>query len=145
MNYTIREIQRTDYDKGYINLLKQLTSVGSIKYSDFVKKVTDIINNVNHYIYVIEDNDKKEIIATGTIFIENKIIHNFGKVGHIEDIVVHRDYRGCNLGKIIVAKMVEIGKDKGCYKIILDCKETNIGFYEKCGFKKHQMQMASYL
>ena len=32
----------------------------------------------------------------------------------------------------------------GCYKLILDCSESNVKFYEKCGFKRKEIQMARY-
>ena len=32
----------------------------------------------------------------------------------------------------------------GCYKSILDCSDTNEGFYVKCGFRRAGLQMAHY-
>ena len=66
-------------------------------------------------------------------------------VGHIEDIVSHKDYRGQNLGLIIIDTLKHIGKGQGCYKIILDCSEKNVGFYEKCGFTKKEVEMVLYI
>jgi len=40
---------------------------------------------------------------------------------------------------------MKIGKAAGCYKVILDCAEKNIGFYEKCGFKRKEVTMAWYI
>lgn len=33
----------------------------------------------------------------------------------------------------------------GCYKIILDCSQKNIPFYEKCGFSHKEYEMVLYL
>ena len=94
-------------------------------------------NNINDSIYdniyVAYINDK--IVGTVTLLIEDKIIHDGSKVGHIEDVVVHSDYRRLNIGKLLINHCVNIAKEKGCYKVILDCDEDNILFYEKCGFK----------
>lgn len=38
----------------------------------------------------------------------------------------------------------QTARDAGCYKVILDCKECNTGFYEKCGFAAKGIQMARY-
>ena len=45
------------------------------------------------------DPDNQRIVGTGTLLIERKVIHSCGLVGHIEDVVVHSDYRGLSLGK----------------------------------------------
>lgn len=45
----------------------------------------------------------------------------------------------------IIEELVRIGDNLGCYKILLDCSEDNVKFYEKCGFKKKEVQMVKYL
>ena len=66
-------------------------------------------------------------------------------MGHIEDIVTHTDYRGLNLGKLVIETLKYIGKQVGCYKIILDCSEKNIPFYKKCGFSQKEFEMVLYI
>lgn len=79
------------------------------------------------------------------MFRKNVLNYTFNsKVGHIEDIVVDTTQRGQNLGKRIVEKLRDIGGKSGCYKVILDCNENLVGFYEKCGFTKKAVQMAWY-
>ena len=68
-----------------------------------------------------------------------------GLVGHIEDIVTHSEYRGLNLGRLVIETLKGIGKAKGCYKIILDCSEKNVAFYKKCGFAQKEFEMAFYI
>jgi len=92
----------------------------------------------------LEDIDNHVIIGTITLLIEAKIIHNMGKVAHIEDVVVDPNYRGTNLGKTLVKKVTDIADDANCYKIILDCDEHNEIFYKKCEFKRKGIQMAQY-
>jgi glucosamine-phosphate N-acetyltransferase len=92
---------------------------------------------------VYEQNNK--ILASGTIFIEHKIIRNCGKVGHIEDIVVDKSLNGLGMGKKLIEKLKNHAKQNGCYKIILDCRKDIIAFYEKCGFSKKEEQMVLYL
>lgn len=140
--YTLRKIEVSDYNKQYLKLLENLSIVQShlITYElfeDFVKKLND-----NHLIYVIEYSEK--VIATGTIFIEHKLIHGLGKVGHIEDIVVDPEYGGNNFGKLIVTSLVEYAKEKNCYKVILDCNDKVCNFYKKCEFKTCGQQMSLY-
>ena len=90
----------------YISLLSNLTVVSNISTPDFIKHIDDIYKNGIIYI-ILKDN--KDIIASGTIFIEQKIIRNCKKVGHIEDIVVDPNYRGLGLSSIIINKLTEYG------------------------------------
>ena len=135
----IRKLKNTDFS--IIQLLEQFKNenlkVSGPQFQDFVSQLND-----NHIVLVIQD--QQEIICCGTILIETKLLHNMGKVGHIEDIITHSSYRGQGLGKQIIQSLVSYGKDRGCYKIILDSNNTNIPFYEKCGFIKRENQMALY-
>jgi glucosamine-phosphate N-acetyltransferase len=46
---------------------------------------------------------------------------------------------------MLIDHCVEYGKLQGCYKIILNCEEKNIKFYEKCGFKYKNVEMSCYI
>ena len=137
-----RDLESNDFNKEYLKLLEQLTEVNpdKIKFNDFV----NFINNLNwrHKIIVVEINNK--IVASGTLLIENKIIHGISKIGHIEDIVVDTSMRGTGLGKQLVNFLSNLAEYNQCYKVILNCKESNIRFYEKCGFEKKEVEMVKY-
>ena len=139
----VRPIQCNDYYKSYLSLLEQLTIVEKekISYNDF----ENFVNNLSHQhrIIVIEYNNK--IIASGTLLIENKFIHKMGKIGHIEDIVTDKDYRNKGLGRKIIENLLNISHQVNCYKVILNCNEENVGFYEKNGFLKKEIEMVKYL
>ena len=76
---------------------------------------------------------KGSVVGYGVIIIETKI--RGGKVGHIEDIVTHSNFRLKNIGATIVKSLCELADIKGCYKVTLHCKKEQIAFYEKCLFK----------
>ena len=78
-------------------------------------------------------------------FVERKFIHENGLVGHLEDIVVHKDYRKLNFGRFIIDQLTFLGRVNGCYKILLDCSEKNVPFYEKCGYTRKGAEMACYM
>jgi len=139
--YHIRELKKEDYYHGFLQLLEQLTTVNSydISYNDFI----DQMDKMTSKTFVIEDNNK--IIGTASIFIERKFIRKLGKVGHIEDVVVDSGYRKLGLGKILVEYCIEYAKKEQCYKIILNCADHNIPFYEKCGFKNKNVEMSLYI
>ena len=62
----------------------------------------------------------------------------------VEDVVIDNSMRGTGMGKILMDFIKDYSHKMSCYKIILDCSEHNIGFYEKCGFKINCTQMALY-
>jgi glucosamine-phosphate N-acetyltransferase len=134
----IRKLELNDYDKGFLELLDQLSDTPKISKEEFEIH----LNNVNSNIFVIEKNNV--IVASGSLLIEKKIIHSGGKVGHMEDIVVHKSNRGEKLGQIIVEHLIKFAKDEGCYKIIADCKDELLKFYNKTGFERRGLQIAIY-
>lgn len=137
----IRPIEITDINEQYFDLLSGLYS----NCKNFLQAETFYGNlNEYHQIIVIENPVNHLLVGTGTIFIEPKIIHNFGLVGHIEDIVVHPDYQGYGVGTKIIEKLKQYGKEKGCYKCILDCADDKIPFYKNCGFTLKDSQMSYY-
>ena len=95
-------------------------------------------------IVVILDIGQNRVIGAGTMFIEQKFVHECGRCGHIEDIVVDNTYRGKNLGLRLINVLRELASINGCYKVILDCSDSNVKFYEKCGFKVKERQMVIY-
>jgi len=141
---TVRELQEEDFHKGFVELLAQLTSVGSMSFEAFSERFKEIQKNEDQVVIVIENVERRRIVAAGTLLVERKFIHEGGTVGHIEDIVVDETERGKQLGKRIVERLRITGEMAGCYKVILDCKETLVSFYEKCGFTKNAVQMAWY-
>jgi glucosamine-phosphate N-acetyltransferase len=141
---SVRPIEPADYHKQYLQLLQMLTSLNPRQISE--PAFQQFVNNLNtsHQIWVIEEHTTNKIIGTITILIEQKIIHNFGKVCHIEDVVIDKTYRGLGLGKLLVDKAIDLAEENKCYKTILDCDQHKEGFYERCGFHKKCSQMTLY-
>lgn len=134
-----REIKVQDYNE-------VLTLVNHFQKTQFTKEqFADFILQNNSHTMVLVNSDK--IIGIATIIIEQKLIHNYKMVGHIEDVIVHKDYRGNGYGKILINNLVNFAKTTypHIYKIILDCNSDNIGFYKKCGFEQKNKQMSIYL
>lgn len=141
----LRQLEIGDYHKGYLELLGQLTTAGSVSEEQFNERFAAIQERGNdYYIVVVEDLDLGKIVATGTLFVEYKFLRGCGKVGHVEDVVVDSSRRGANLGKRIVTALLTKAKDAKCYKVTLYCKNSNLAFYEKLGFQQKEVQAAIY-
>jgi glucosamine-phosphate N-acetyltransferase len=131
-DYIIREIKYDDFDKGYMNLIFEFTNYNyQITKENFIKFIDE---HKNYKIVVIYSKKEDKIIGSGTIIIVEKIHNN--PIGQIEDVIINEKYRQHGFGKKIIDKLIDIGKNKyKCYKIILNCLEKNIGFYNKCNFE----------
>lgn len=90
-------------------------------------------------VYVIH-HEVTGLIAMGTLLLEPKLIHDCGMVGHIEDVVVSPYVRGEGFGKRMVQHLIQEAKNAKCYKVILNAKRENDGFYKTLGFTTHQSQ-----
>lgn len=130
----IRELKETDLWNGFLESLDSLKQTSDIEKSK-AKEIFEKINaNPDHIIAVAEVDGK--IVGSTTLIIESKFIHNGGVVGHIEDVVVNKEFQGKKIGAKIMKYLIEIAKNRGCYKTILDCTDDIKPFYEKLGFKQ---------
>ncbi|KAI8929975.1 putative glucosamine 6-phosphate acetyltransferase [Entophlyctis helioformis] len=132
--YIIRPLDLDDYDHG---------EPGRAQFTDQFEWLRS--RNNEYCCLVVCEVATGNIVGAGNILIERKFIHECGKVGHIEDIVVSSSMRGKSLGKWIIRQLVHVGKQLGAYKVLLACLDKNVGFYEKCGLKPKEVSMAIYL
>ncbi|KAF6839989.1 glucosamine 6-phosphate n-acetyltransferase [Colletotrichum musicola] len=142
--YVVRALRLSDYNAGFLDCLRVLTTVGEITESQFAERYKWLSASDGYYILVIEDTARKAVVGTGALIVERKFIHSLGLVGHIEDIAVAKDQQGKKLGLRIIQALDFIAEKVGCYKSILDCSEANEGFYVKCGFRRAGLEMAHY-
>lgn len=89
----------------------------------------------DYYVIVVEDTQLGKIVATATLITEHKFIHSCAKRGRVEEVVVTDVCRGKQLGKLLVATLIQLSKKLDCYKITLECLPKNVPFYEKFGYK----------
>ena len=130
----IRKIEEGDLENGFTETLDFLSDTNKIDKNNIKEILKKIKQNPNHIINVAIDD--KKIVGSITLLIEQKFIHEGGLVGHIEDVVVRKDYEGKGIGMMLVTSMLERAKEKNCYKTILDCKDDVKQFYERIGFKR---------
>jgi glucosamine-phosphate N-acetyltransferase len=143
IDFIIREIQQADLEKGFFQTLSNLSVLGRIR--DDIEHAEKILQEIKSYplykIFVAVKNDDTEIIGSITLLIEQKFIHDGGKSGLIEDVVTRREYEGMGVGSALVSAALAFAKEKNCYKVILNCSEKNVPFYEKNGFRRNEISM----
>ncbi|HYL65845.1 MAG TPA: GNAT family N-acetyltransferase [Nitrosopumilaceae archaeon] len=139
MTVKIRELQEKDLFNGFLASLDSLRKASDLspkKAKIIFKKMKSI---PDHIIYVAVSDSK--IIGAATIFIEPKFIHNGGRVGHIEDVVVSKEHQGEGIGLKLIKALIQYAEKKGCYKTVLDCADEIVPFYKKLGFKHFSNSM----
>ena len=135
----------SEINSQYIQLLSSLTKTEKLSNDFFLKKVEEISNMGEIIVcYFLDNRHKINIIGSGTIIYEPKIIHGGKYVGHIEDIIVSEQNRNKGIARSILTELKKLAYRKDCYKVILDCSEENRSFYEKNDFIYKGFQMAVY-
>merc|ERR1712172_291334 len=123
----VRSLCLEDYDRGYLSLLSQLTSVGDISREEGEARWHQLRDSNSTYYDMV--------VGAATLVRERKFIHSCGSVGRLEDVVVSDDYRGRQLGKLLVTTASLLAVKLGCYKVTLNCNDKMIKFYSSLGYK----------
>ncbi|CCW68545.1 unnamed protein product [Phytomonas sp. Hart1] len=137
--FVVRNLEENDCHE-LVELLRHLTTTEEMP-DDELFSIFKERKDQGVITKVVEDRRCGQLVGTGSIIIERKFVHSGKRVGHIEDVVVLPSIQGEGIGKFLMRNLCEIGKEYGCYKIILDCKDSNIPFYNKLGFYKFETTM----
>ena len=135
----IRELEEKDIKNGFLTTLDVLRETSSMSEGKALEIFKKIKSNPEHIIIIAEIEGR--VIGSTTLLIEPKFIHQGGVVGHIEDVVVDKKFQGKKIGEKIIIQVLEIAKNHGCYKTILDCSDSVKPFYEKLGFKHNSNEL----
>ena len=135
----IRKIIESDLENGFLESLDNLREVSNLEHNSAKSILEGILENENHIVHVAELDGK--IVGSTTLLIEQKFIHEGGFVGHIEDVVVKKEFEGQGIGMKLVLSLLDVANEKKCYKTILNCEDKLIPFYEKIGFKQKSNEM----
>ena len=152
----VRALEEGDVARGFLQLLAQLTTVGELSAADFAERLALMRSapaDRPHVPLVILDDAADKVVAAATLFVEPKLCATAaaavgsggGRLGHIEEVVVDGTERGRGLGRKIMACVRDAGTAAGCSRVSLDCSESNVPFYEKCGFERRGVCCALYL
>ncbi|HEX7141944.1 MAG TPA: GNAT family N-acetyltransferase [Nitrososphaeraceae archaeon] len=137
----VKELEDDHLINSFFDTLSNLTEIGIDVYNkEFSRKIFEKIKKADNIkIFVaIKDSD---IVGSITAIIEQKFVHNGGKICHIEDVVTRKGFEKLGIGSALVEKVLELAIQEKCYKVILNCSEYNSKFYEKLGFYKHDVGM----
>nr|XP_011421262.1 probable glucosamine 6-phosphate N-acetyltransferase [Crassostrea gigas] len=136
-NLVVRPLRRSDYDKGYMDLLLSALYVRDqgITQQEFEDRFDRMKASGGSYIItVIEDTSTKKIVGNAVLHVELKFLQPSVKRGRLEDIAVLERYRGQQLGKLLMDVTTILCKKVGCFRVSLHCKDKFVPLYQKFGF-----------
>jgi glucosamine-phosphate N-acetyltransferase len=116
-DYTIRPLRRSDYNRGYLDVLRVLTTVGEITEEMWNQRYEWIVSRNDEYYMLVVCDGEDRVVGTGSLIVERKFIHALGMVGHIEDIAVEKNQQGKKLGLRIIQALDYVAAQVGCYKV----------------------------
>ena len=110
---------RNDHIEEIIDILQ---SVSEYKPSDnqLFDIWKDFSNQSNYYGLVALYNGK--VVGYGSIFFVVKI--RGGKMGQIDEIATHIDFRMKGIAQLILSSLYDLALKEKCYKICLTCKQN---------------------
>jgi len=132
MKYKIRLLQLEDLSNdSFYKSLSALSMVEKMP-SEEAEKIFNSCQflGIETYVAVYAE----EIIGTIRLLFEPKFYHQGRLAAHIEDVSVRLDYQGKGIGGDLVQHAIKRCRDKNCYKVILNCNDSLVSFYEKQGF-----------
>jgi glucosamine-phosphate N-acetyltransferase len=73
--YRIRALRKSDFNSGFLDCLRVLTTVGDLTEEDFHKQYERMLSLESYYIIVVEDTARTEfpVVATGALIVERKL------------------------------------------------------------------------
>lgn len=133
----IRPMNAVDLRRGFLDTVRALRPTNLTLEQAVEVYRRRMRNKVRTFVALIDG----RVVGTASLLIEPKFIHDGGVTGHIEDVAVHPEFQGKGIGAMLVDRLLAESRKEGCYKVILDCAEKVIPFYEKMGFHKWERAM----
>lgn len=147
MDITIRDA----IDKDILPILELLYELGRPEPIDdkeitvFKSKIREYFSDPSKMILVAESNS--EIVGLVSIILLRRLNHAKYEM-YIPELVVKKDLRYSGIGKALIAKCIELGKKKNCYRIRLESgneRKESHKFYKTLGFSQSGLSFSKSL
>ncbi len=119
-----------------INILLSELRANASEHGATLSELKAIADDENVVCVIAQDGVR--IIGMATLY----VLQKFGKrVAHVEDVVVHSDYRGQGLGKAIMEEVIKVARSKDVRTLHLTsrpAREAANKLYQKLGFERKE-------
>tara|TARA_B100000927_G_scaffold88655_1_gene71593 strand:- start:1068 stop:1499 length:432 start_codon:yes stop_codon:yes gene_type:complete len=134
-------------DKEHCSELLNVLSEASPNSNDIFDSgiFNDLISNKRGSLLIAEEEGK--VLGMVSISFNLALRYN-GEYCQLEELVVHKEARGKNVGGLLVEEALKLAKNRGCKEFglyLLESTKHNQSFYEKYGFRKIGEEMRQSL
>ncbi len=126
---TIRELEKKDLDNGFLESLDFLRKASDLDPERANEIFDEIDSDPNHVVLVAEKEGK--VVGTTSLFVEQTLRGE--KVCHVEDLSVHKDHRGTDIGKKITAAALIRAGEQGCRRSTANCSDPELEYHGAVG------------
>lgn len=134
MDFKIRIATNLDF-RGVFKVLKQLWPDLDLDYQALNEIYLRAIDSDMQQLIVGEIDNK--IVGFCSLTIKNNL-WQAGNLGHVDELVIDKDYRGKGYGKKLIESITQIAKDFKCKRIELDSafhRKSAHSFYKSIGYE----------
>lgn len=135
MDPIIGDMYAADLQAGFLETLNGLADLGVTPQEALLIFQNRLRAGHRTYVARIE----QRVVGTATLLVEKKFIQRGGLVGHIEDLAVHKDHQRKGIGTALVKHLTAEAKKLGCCRIVLDCCENVVPFFERLGCRRQDV------
>ncbi len=140
----IRRVTSHDFNE-IVALLQQLWPDKTL-HVEQLRNVYDQALHSDSQIYLCTDK-AGAVIGFGSLSIKNNLWQE-GFLGHIDELVVEKNYRNQGIGTLLLDRLIEIARERGCRRVELDSAFHRKGahqFYEQRGFESRALLFSKIL
>ena len=133
--FAIRQCRSHDFPR-IVELLRQLWPDKAVVISD-LQAVYERGLASEQQAYVCATDGEERVVGFGSLTLKNNLWQE-GTLGHLDELVVDRDYRGRGIGTQLLAHLISLAQRKGCRRLELDSafhRKAAHRFYEQHGFE----------
>ncbi|XP_066931331.1 glucosamine 6-phosphate N-acetyltransferase-like [Clytia hemisphaerica] len=130
----LRPLEVNDHTKGYLELIFDDVETADNNERERVFEEYLSLQDTcpgTYYTIVVEDLNRNKIIASGTLIVEQKFIHEIALRGRIENMIVDQEHRRRKIGSVVLGLLTFLAEKLGCYKTTLNCTDDVALFCEK--------------
>lgn len=145
MNYTIVPLDHNILETSlasFLETLSVLSDPGAITLEQTQQILQKTIVQDGHVFVALTDDQK--VIGTIKVQLEQKFQRQGAISANIEEVVTNPRHQGKGIGSALMNHAIAFAKEAGAYKIVLDCKDTMVGYYARFGFEEGGTCMKYY-
>lgn len=143
VSVVVRSLELNDLCEGtgFFETLNNLTP-SPVLSAERAKKFFDFYAAFGKITLVAVEGEGGQIVGSVSYFAEPKLTRN-GVFGvHFEEVVTRKGYEGLHVATTLMNRAKDdISSMEDRYKDLLDCSEDKVPFYERLGFRRHEVMM----